>query len=86
VVAAGLVAHLRREWSRVLRLTDTELDIVFAAAEPLAVQNRDAFLQDVAKHLATLPVRGDGIVHRVCAEVQRRHFDAPVAMTFIERD
>ena len=54
-----------------IALTDSELDIVFAAAQPLAVQNRDAFLQDVAKHLATLPVRGDGIVHRVADAVAR---------------
>jgi hypothetical protein len=26
-VAAGLAAHLRREWSRMLRLTDSEMDI-----------------------------------------------------------
>jgi hypothetical protein len=43
-----------------LRLTDSEMDIVMRAAQPLAVNDRDAFLQDVAKHLATLPVRGDG--------------------------
>jgi hypothetical protein len=67
-----------------LKLNDSELNIVMRAAQPLAPKDRDAFLQDVAKHLATLPVRGDGIVHRVCAEVQRRHFDAPVGI--IERD
>jgi hypothetical protein len=61
-----------------IALSDSELDIIFNAARPLAVQKRDAFLQDVAKHLAALPVRGDGIVHRVVAEVQREHFDPPV--------
>jgi hypothetical protein len=44
----------------------------------LAVQDRDAFLQDVAKHLAALPHLGDGAVHRVCAEVQHRHWDPPL--------
>jgi hypothetical protein len=61
-----------------IALTDSELDIVMRAAQPLAVQNRDAFLQDVAKHLATLPVRGDGIVFQICREVQRGHWDPPV--------
>jgi hypothetical protein len=63
-----------------IALTDSELDIIFAAAQPLAVQDRDAFLQDVAKHLAALPHLGDGIVHRVCAEVQREHWDPPVGI------
>jgi hypothetical protein len=63
-----------------IALTDSELDIIFAAAQPLAVQDRDAFLQDVAKHLATLPVRGDGIVFQICREVQRRHWEPPVGL------
>jgi hypothetical protein len=28
-----------------------------------------------------MPVRGDGIVHRIVAEVQRRHFDAPLTIS-----
>ena len=32
-----------------LKLTDTELDIVFAAARPLEVADRDLFLRDVAE-------------------------------------
>jgi hypothetical protein len=64
-------------------LTDSELDIVMRAAQPLAVNDRDAFLQDVAKHLATLPVRGDGIVHRVCAEVQHKHWNPPVGIEVV---
>jgi hypothetical protein len=47
-----------------LKLSDTELDTVFAAARPLAVQDRDPFLRDVAERLAALPHFGDGIVHR----------------------
>jgi hypothetical protein len=67
-----------------LRLTDSELDVVFAAARPLEVANRDAFLQDVAEHLAALPHLGDGVVHRVCVEAQRRHFDPPVVWDALE--
>ena len=60
-----------------LRLTDTELDIVFAAAHPLEVSRRDEFLQDVAKHLAALPVRGVGAVYQIVREIQHRHWDPP---------
>jgi hypothetical protein len=38
-----------------LKLSDSELDIVLAAAQPLAAKDRDAFLQDVAAALAALP-------------------------------
>jgi hypothetical protein len=54
-----------------LKLTDTELDIVFAAARPLAVQDRDAFLRAVAERLSSLPHLGDGLVFQICREVQR---------------
>jgi hypothetical protein len=60
-----------------LKLTDTELDIVFAAARPLEAANRDAFLQAIAERLATIPERGDGLVFQVCREVQRKHWDPP---------
>jgi hypothetical protein len=61
-----------------LKLSDSQMDAVLAAAQPLAVQDRDAFLKDVAARLTALPHPGDGIVHRVVAEVQRRHRDAPL--------
>jgi hypothetical protein len=61
-----------------LRLSDRELDIVLAAARPLEVSHRDEFLPDVAEALSRLPHLGDGIVHRVVAEVQRRHWDPPL--------
>jgi hypothetical protein len=61
-----------------LRLTDSELDIVLAAARPLARQVRDWFLQEVAARLAGLSQRGEGVVYRVVAEIQRRHFDPPI--------
>jgi hypothetical protein len=69
-----------------IALSDSELDIVFAAARPLAVNDRGPFLQEVAECLAALPHLGDGVVHRMCAAVQREHWDPPVAMSFIERD
>jgi hypothetical protein len=66
-----------------LRLTDSELDIVFASARPLQVAARDSFLRDVAERLAALPHLGDGAVHRVCAEVQHRHFDPPAGIEVV---
>jgi hypothetical protein len=61
-----------------LRLTDSEMDIVMAAARPLAVADRDGFLQAVAERLATIPERGDGIVYQIVRDVQRRHWDPPI--------
>jgi hypothetical protein len=64
-----------------MKLTDTELEIVFAAARPLEVNERVAFMQEVAEALGRLPQLGDGIVHRTVADVQRRHRDAPLGKT-----
>jgi hypothetical protein len=60
-----------------IALTDTELDIVFAGARPLPVNDRDAFLREVAERLAAFSERGDGVVYQVCREVQRRHWEPP---------
>jgi hypothetical protein len=64
----------------VLRLTDSELDVVLAAARPLAVQDRDPFLQAVAERLSSLPHLGDGIVFQICREVQCKHWTPPVGL------
>ena len=60
-----------------VRLSDSELDAVMAAARPLARHLRDAFLQDVAAALASCGEIGPGTVNRVCREAQRRYFDPP---------
>jgi hypothetical protein len=60
-----------------LRLSDDELTAVMAAARPLPVERRDAFLQEVAAELGHCNEIGPGVVHRVCAETQRRFFDPP---------
>jgi hypothetical protein len=59
-------------------LTDSDYDIVMGAAAPLERDRREAFLQEVATALATAGELGPGRVHRVCAEIQRRHFDPPL--------
>jgi hypothetical protein len=58
-----------------IRLSDDELNVVMAAARPLPVERRDAFLQAVAAELRGREL-GPGIVHRVCAET-RAFFDPP---------
>jgi hypothetical protein len=60
-----------------IRLTDAQLTAVFAAARPLAVASRDAFLLDLATALAGITDPGDGDVARAIRAVQRRHFDPP---------
>jgi hypothetical protein len=60
-----------------VRLTDAELSAVMTAAQPLEPAARNAFLQDVAAALEGCAVIGPGVVHRICSEIQRRHFDAP---------
>jgi hypothetical protein len=63
--------------SRPLHLSDSELDAVMAAARPLNVNVRDAFLQAVAAALAGCSEVGPGTVYRIVAETQRRFFDPP---------
>jgi hypothetical protein len=61
-----------------LRLTDSQITAIFAAARPLAVQDRDLFLQEVAAVLAGITDPGDGDVARAIRTVQRKHFDPPL--------
>ena len=60
-----------------LRLTDDQLAAVLQAAEPLAVGDRGAFLQDVAAALQGQEL-GDGTVHRAVAQAQRQYYDPPI--------
>jgi hypothetical protein len=63
--------------TRPLALSDAQLDIVFRMAAPLLAVDRSAFLTDVARELAALPELGDGIVARICAQVQHRYWRPP---------
>jgi hypothetical protein len=60
-----------------VRLSDAELDTVMAAARPIVHHQRDRFLQAVADELARCGQVGPGVVHRVCATLQRQFFDPP---------
>jgi hypothetical protein len=61
-----------------LRLTDAELSAIMAAAAPISVERRDAFLQAVAASLSTCGEIGPGAVHRAIVTAQRQFFDPPV--------
>ena len=62
----------------IIRLSDAELDAVFLAARPLAVRDRDDFLQEVANALAGCSEIGPGTVAKACREAQRKFFDPPM--------
>jgi hypothetical protein len=63
-----------------IALTDTELDVVLAAARPLQVEDRDPFLRDVAERLAALPQLGDGLVFQICRVLQAAHWTPPAGL------
>jgi hypothetical protein len=61
--------------SLALAFTDDEIEVVLAAARPLAPSDRDAFLQSVAAELRNMGGElGPGVVHRVCREMQAASF------------
>ena len=57
--------------SQPLRLSDSQMDAVMRAAQPLAPNVRVAFLEALAQVLAAQPVIGDGSVGRAIAATQR---------------
>ena len=67
-----------------IRLSDSELDAVMAAARPLPVHLRDPFLHAVAHALSDRNVIGPGTVHQVCRELQRQFF-RPAGFEQIQR-
>jgi hypothetical protein len=60
-----------------IALSDSQLDIVMHAAQPLAPTDRAAFLVMVAAKLRGVDVIGDGLVSRVCREAFAQFWDAP---------
>jgi hypothetical protein len=59
-----------------LALSDTELDQIFRAAQPLPVADRDAFLRAVAERLTGVTI-GPGSVYKACHEAQRQFLAYP---------
>jgi hypothetical protein len=59
-----------------LALSDDQLTAIMQAAAPLPFHRRAAFLEEIAAQLRGREI-GDGLVHRVIAQVQCAHFDPP---------
>jgi hypothetical protein len=55
-----------------LQLTDVEMDAVLRAAAPVHPSQRDDFLRAMAAELAQHAVIGEGLIHRLAMEWQRR--------------
>jgi hypothetical protein len=60
-----------------LALSDNQLTIVMAMAEPLPPDLRSDFLEAVARQLAGQGELGDGLVSRTCRALVRQYFDPP---------
>ena len=56
-----------------LSLSDDEYAAVQAAAAPVHPLQRGAFLQALAKELEPYSEIGPGLVHRLCAALQKRY-------------
>jgi hypothetical protein len=59
-----------------IRFTDEQLTAIIAAAQPLPVADRDAFLHAVAGGLQGREI-GDGAVYLAITEAQRKFLRAP---------
>lgn len=61
-----------------LGLTESEYDAVMRASAPLQGHQRAGFLEALAEELRNAGELGDGRVHRVIAQVQRKFWDPPL--------
>ena len=61
-----------------IALSDDQLTAIMRAAAPLPPADRGLFLEEVARELQSQPTIGDGVVGRVCAEVQRAYLQPPM--------
>jgi hypothetical protein len=60
-----------------IHLSDQQMDAVLAASHPLPPDRRSAFLEDVANEISRHPILGDGLLHRLIMQIQKKHFDPP---------
>ena len=59
------------------KLSSDQLETILRAARPLARGDHDAFIADVTEALANCAELGEGVVHRVVRDVQRRYWSPP---------
>jgi hypothetical protein len=64
-----------------LKLSDDEMTALYRAAQPIAQDRHDEFLQAVADALGAEREIGPGVVFRVLRDTQRGFFDPPVDTT-----
>ena len=63
-----------------LQLSDEEMSVLMSLAGPIDQQSRPKFLQEVAQELEAKRQAGEigeGLVHRLARQIQRRFFDPP---------
>jgi hypothetical protein len=60
-----------------LALSDTQLDLIHRLAWPLLPADRGAYLEAVTAALQLEPTLGDGVIHRIAVECQRRFWTPP---------
>jgi hypothetical protein len=61
----------------IVALTEQQMTAIWAAARPLPPHARGAFLEDVANEISRHPTLGDGSLHRLIMQIQKKHFDPP---------
>ncbi len=62
---------------RPIALSDEQLTMIMQAVRPLLPRDRGSLLESVARELQDRPTIGDGSLHLIVRELQRRHFDPP---------
>jgi hypothetical protein len=63
-----------------LHLNDEEMTVLLSLAGPIDQQRRPQFLQEVAQELEAKRQAGEigeGLVHRLARQIQRRFYDPP---------
>jgi hypothetical protein len=60
-----------------LQLNDEEMNVLLTLAGAIDQQLRPQFLQEVAQELEAKRQIGEGSVHRLARQIQRRFFDPP---------
>jgi len=60
-----------------LALTTSELEILYNVARPLQPPERAAFFRAVSLELASQPMLGDGVVHRIATAWRLRYWSPP---------
>jgi hypothetical protein len=68
-----------------IKLSDAAMDAILSAAQPIDRDQRSAFLQAVAAELAGHATIGDGLVSRVCRDIQKRFFHPPTPESHVGR-